>query len=95
MRFRLVHPLSLSCKLAQMGKTIFLEEEHNDVDWSDLESTPLVTLVKPVSTTLDDGPNISTSTTWGPLEPEGAKRGGVEATTEGEATSTRGAPRHV
>jgi hypothetical protein len=78
-----------------MGNTIFLEEEHDNADWSDPEPTPLAAPFKPVSTNLDDGPNISTSTTWGPLEPEGAEPGGVEATAEGEATSTRGAPQHV
>jgi hypothetical protein len=38
---------------------------------------------------------MSTSTTWGPLEPEGAEPRGVHATDEGESSSLREAPRHV
>jgi hypothetical protein len=38
-----------------MGETIFVEEDHNDADWGDLEPSPPV---EPASTTLADGPDI-------------------------------------
>ena len=44
--------------LGQMGHTIFVEEEHDDADWSDLEPTPPATLVKPASTTSTDRPSL-------------------------------------
>jgi hypothetical protein len=78
-----------------MGETIFVEEDHDNTDCCDSESSPLAPLVEHASTTLDDGPNISTSTTWGPLEPEGAAPRGVQAAIEGEATYSREASRHV
>jgi hypothetical protein len=54
-----------------------MEEEHIDADWGDLELTPLAAPVEPTSLTSNDEPNMSTSTTWGPLEPEGAEPIGV------------------
>jgi hypothetical protein len=79
----------------QMGQTIFVEEEHNDVDWVALKPTPLATLVEPASTTTVDGPDPTPSTTWGLLEPAAAETRGVEAAVEGEATSSREAPQHI
>jgi hypothetical protein len=51
--------------------------------------------VDSASMTLDDGPNMTYSTTWGSLEPEGDEFGGVEAVVEGQATSLRDASCHV
>jgi hypothetical protein len=51
-----------------MGQTIFVEEEHDDANWGDPESTLLAVLVKLASTTSPDGPDPTSSTTWGPLE---------------------------
>jgi hypothetical protein len=76
----------------QMGQTIFVEEEHDDVDWVAPELTPLATPGKPASTTSADGPDPTSSTTWGPLELAPAETRGVEATVEGEVTSSREAP---
>jgi hypothetical protein len=49
----------------------------------------MATPVELVSTKSNDGPDITYFTTWGPLEPEGATHGGVQATIEGEVTSSR------
>jgi hypothetical protein len=76
----------------QMGQTIFVEEEHDDADWGDPEPTPPAAPVEPASTTSADGPDPTSSTTWGLLEPAPAENGGVEAAVEGEATSSREAP---
>jgi hypothetical protein len=59
------------------------------------EPSPLSASVEPTSTTSNDGRNMSTSTTWHPLEPKGVEPGGVEIVVEGEATSSRMAPQHV
>jgi hypothetical protein len=80
---------------AKMGQTIFVEEEHDDADWVALEPTPPSAPAEPASTTTADGPNPTTSTTWGPLEPAPTETGGVEAAIEGEATSSREAPQHI
>jgi hypothetical protein len=53
----------------QMGLIIFVEEEHDNVDWGDPESTPPAAPIKPASTTSVDGPDSTSSTTWRPLEP--------------------------
>jgi hypothetical protein len=79
----------------QMGQTIFMEEEHDNANWVALEPTPPAAPVEPASTTTANGPDPTPSTTWGPLEPAPAKTGGVEATVEGEATSSREAPQHI
>jgi hypothetical protein len=79
----------------QMGQTIVVEEEHYDTDWGAPKSTPSAALVQPASTTTTDGPDPTSSTTWGPLELAPAEIGGVEATIEGEATSSREAPQHI
>ena len=79
----------------QMSETIFVQEKHDDDDCGDLVLTPLVTPVEPTSTILDNGPNMSTSTSWGSLELKGAEPRGVEPAVEGEATSSSNAPCHV
>jgi hypothetical protein len=48
-----------------MGQTIFVEEDHDDTDWDDLESTPPATLVEPASTTSIDRLDITSSMIWG------------------------------
>jgi hypothetical protein len=78
-----------------MGKTIFVEKEHDDADWVALEPTPSTALVEPASTTIADGPDPTPSTTWGPLELAPAETGGVEVVVDGEATSSREAPQHI
>jgi hypothetical protein len=59
-----------------MSETIFVEEEHNDVDCSDLEPSPLAAPVEPASTTSVDGPDITSSMALGPFEPKPAESGG-------------------
>ena len=69
-----------------------MEEEHDDVDWVAPEPTPPAAPVELASTTTTDGPNPTSSTTWGLLELAPAETRGVEATVEGEVTSSREAP---
>jgi hypothetical protein len=78
--------------LDQMGQTIFVEKEHDDTDWGDLEPTPPAAPVDPTSITSADGPDPISSNTWAPLEPTPTETGEVEAAVEGEATSSRMAP---
>jgi hypothetical protein len=85
-------PVSEPAGLDQMGHTIFVEEEHDDADWVDLEPTPPTTPVEPASTTMADGLDPTPSTTWGPLEPAPTETRGVEVAVEGEASSSREAP---
>jgi hypothetical protein len=59
-----------SAGLDQMGETIFVEEEHNDTNWGDPETSPLVALVKTASTTSADGSDITSSMTLGLVVPE-------------------------
>jgi hypothetical protein len=66
-----------------MEQPIFVEEEHDDADWGDLEPTPPAAPVEPASSTSADGPDPTSSTTWGPLELAPAETGGVEAAVEG------------
>jgi hypothetical protein len=75
--------------LDQMGHTIFVEEEHDDTDWGDRKLTPPAIRVEPASNTSADGPDPTSSTTWGPLELVPTETGGVEAAVEGEA------PHHI
>jgi hypothetical protein len=77
-----------------MRQTIFVEE-HATIDWGDSEPPPPAAPFEPASTTLANGPDPTSSTTWGPLEPTPAVTGGVEATVEGETTSSRVAPQNV
>jgi hypothetical protein len=81
--------------LDQMGHTIFVEEEHDDTDWGDRKLTPPAVRVESASNTSADGPDPTSSTTWGPLKPVPTETGGVEAAVEGEATSSREAPHHI
>ena len=83
----------------EMNKSIFVEEEQDDADWGDPEPTPPAAPVDPATTTSVDGPTATSSTTWGPYDqapqlvpaaPEGAP-----AAVEGEASSSREAPRHI
>jgi hypothetical protein len=75
-----------------MGQTIFVEEEQDNTDWGDPEPSPPAAPVEPASTTSVDGPNITSSMTWGPVEPEPTEPRRGEATIEGEDTSSREAP---
>jgi hypothetical protein len=79
----------------QMGQTIFVEEEHKDTDWVAPEPTPSTTPIDPASTTMADGPDPTSSTTWGPLELAPTETGRVEAVVEEEATSLSEAPQHI
>jgi hypothetical protein len=72
-----------------------MEEEHDDVDWGDPKPSPPAAPVELASTTLADGSDPASSTTWGLLEPALAETGGVEATVEAEATSSSIALRYV
>jgi hypothetical protein len=94
MRLHLVHPFFEPASLDQIGETIFVGEKKDDTDWGDPEPTPPDAPVEPTSMTSDDGPNITSSTIWGPVEPKPVVYGGVQAI-EGGATSLREAPRHV
>jgi hypothetical protein len=78
-----------------LGQTIFVEEEHDNIDWGDLEPTPPTAPVESASTTLADGPDPTSSTIWGLVELAPAETGGLDATDEGEATSSRMNPRYV
>ena len=95
MRLFVVHPLSQHVGLDQMGETIFVVDEHDDIDQGHPKPSPPTAPVEPTSTTSTDGPNITSSTTWGLVEPEPTKPEGGQAAIEGEATSSREAPRHV
>jgi hypothetical protein len=77
--------------LDQMGQTIFVEE-HDDDDRGDPKLTPLAAPVEPASTTLADGPDPTSSTTWGLVEPGLAEPRGGQTAVEGEATSSRKPP---
>jgi hypothetical protein len=77
-----------------IGETIFVEEQDH-IDWGDPEPSPPAAPVEPASTTSADRPNITSSTTWGPLELELTKPRGYQAIVEGEATSSRNTPRHI
>jgi hypothetical protein len=62
--------------LGQMGETIFVEEEHDDVDCGDPEPSPLAASIEPAAMTLDNGRNITSSTTWGLVKSEPVMLGG-------------------
>jgi hypothetical protein len=83
----------------EIGESIFVEEEQEDVDWGDPELTPPAAPLEPVTSTSAHGPDPSSSTTWSPFEqpPQLAPAAPEEApaTVEGEATSSREAPRHI
>jgi hypothetical protein len=73
--------------------------EEEDVDWGDPEPTPPAAPLEYVMTTSAHGPDLSSSTTWGPFEqppqPTTAAPQEAPATIEGEMTSSMGAPRHI
>ena len=76
-----------------------MEEEQEDADWGDPEPTPPAAPLEPAMSTSAHGPDPSSSTTWGPCEqppqPSPAAPKEAPAVVEGEATSSRGAPRHI
>jgi hypothetical protein len=72
-----------------MGQTIFVEEGHDAADWGDPELSPLTAPVEPASSTSADGPDPTSSNTWGLLEVVSNETVGVEAIVESEATSSR------
>jgi hypothetical protein len=53
----------------EIGESIFIEENAEDVDWGDVEPTSSAAPVESATTTSAHGPDPSSSTTWGPLEP--------------------------
>jgi len=83
----------------EIGESIFVEEEQEDVDWGDPKPTPPDAPLEPATSTSAHGPDPSSSTTWGPCEqppqPTPAAPEEALATVEGEATSSREAPRHI
>jgi hypothetical protein len=83
----------------KIGGSIFVEENEEDADWGDAELTSSAAPVKSVTTTSAYGADPSSSTTWGPHEPPSqptpAAPEEAPAAVEGEATSSREAPRHI
>ena len=83
----------------EIGESIFVEEDEEGVDWGDLEPTPPTAPLELASTTSAHGPYPSSSMTWGPHElppqPTPAEPEEAPAAVEGEATSSREAPRHI
>jgi hypothetical protein len=59
-----------------------VEEEQDDTNWGDHELPSLATPVEPTSTTSADGPDITSSMTWGPLESEPTEPRGDQAVVE-------------
>jgi hypothetical protein len=82
----------------EIGESLFVEENEKDVDWGDAELTSSAALVDSATTTSAHGPDPSSSTTWGPHElpsqPTQAAPEEALAAVDGEATSSREAPRH-
>lgn len=74
--------------------SVLVEEEHDNADWGDPKQTPDAP-VELTSMTSDDGPNMNSSMTWGPLKPESTKPRGIEVAVEGEATFVRDSPCHI
>ena len=52
----------------EIGESIFVEEEQEDAHWGDPKSTPPAAPLKPVTSTLAHGLDLSSSTTWGLFE---------------------------
>jgi hypothetical protein len=50
----------------EIGESIFIEENEEDVDWGDAEPTSSAAPVEFAMTTLAHSPDPSSSTTWGP-----------------------------
>jgi hypothetical protein len=76
-------PIFEHAGIDQMGETNFMDEEQDTVNWGDPEPSPPAASIKPASTTSADGPGITSSTTWGPLEPEPTEPRGYQAIVEG------------
>jgi len=74
----------------EIGESIFVEDDAEDADLGDLEPTPLAAPLASSTTTSADGPDPSSSITWGPFEqppqPTPAVPEEAPATLEGEAT---------
>ena len=83
----------------EIGESIFVEDDAEDADWGDPEPTPLAAPLASSTTTSADGPDPSSSTTWGlfeqPPQPTPAVPEEAPTAVEGEATSSREAPRHI
>jgi hypothetical protein len=83
----------------EIGESIFVEENEEDVDLGDVEPIFSATPVESATTTSAHGPDPSSSTTWGPCEPPPqlapAAPKEAPAIVEGEATSSREAPQHI
>ena len=77
-------------------ESIFVDDDAEDADWGDPEPIPLVAPLASSTTTLADGPDPSSSTTWGlfeqPPQPTPVVPEEAPAAVEGEATSSREAP---
>ena len=82
----------------EMGESIFMEEQ-DDEPWGVSDTPPLAAPVDLATSTSPHGPVPTSSTTWGPMEqlPQGEPTVPEEApaAVEGEATSSREAPRHI
>jgi hypothetical protein len=76
-----------------------MEEEQEDADRGDPELTPSAAPLEPATSTSAHSPDPSSFTTWGPCkqppQPMSVAPEEVLATVEGEATSSREAPRHI
>jgi hypothetical protein len=83
----------------EIGESIFVEENEEDADLGDVEPISSATPVESTMTTSAHRPNPSSSTTWGLCEPPPqlapATPEEAPAVVEGEATSSREAPRHI
>jgi hypothetical protein len=81
-----------------IGESIFVENEE-DADWGDVEPTSSGAPVESATTTSAHGSGPSSSTTWGlhepPPQPTPAAPEEAPAAVEGEAKSSREAPRHI
>ena len=82
----------------EMGESIFVEEQ-DDEPWGVSDTPPLAAPVDPATSTSAHGPDLTSSTTWGPmeqlLEAEPTVPEEAPAAVKGEATSSREAPRHI
>ena len=82
----------------ELGKSIFVEEE-DDADWGVSDPPPRATPIDPSTSTSAHGPEPSTTTSWGPIEPPLQSKPAVPeeapAHVEGKATLLREAPQHI